>query len=157
MKGFPDWSGLPERDGDPYGASNGAGGRLSLLMKRNGIGATNGSAYLITSLRRAVSTVSPSALAVFNLITTSNMVGCTTWQVGRLFAFEDATDIGSSVHAPIVFLGARIDSPERSPRARFALYAGCRPENACEIAWHRFLLTSYGRFTKKSLRHLLRG
>jgi hypothetical protein len=34
MKGFPDWSGLPERDGDPYGASNGAGGRLSLLMKR---------------------------------------------------------------------------------------------------------------------------
>ena len=53
--------------------------------------------YSITSSARASngSGISrPSALAVLRLMTSSNLVGCSTGKVGRLGAFQDLVDVG---------------------------------------------------------------
>ena len=57
-------------------------------------------AHSITSSARASSvrgTSRPSALAVLRLITSSNLVGCTHRQIGRLLALEDPTDIDAGL------------------------------------------------------------
>jgi len=48
-------------------------------------------------------------LAVFRLITSSNLVGCKTWKIGRFFALENAADIAAGLAVLVDDAGAIAD------------------------------------------------
>ena len=68
--------------------------------------------YSITSsaaFSKPNGTVRPSALAVFRLMTKSNLVGLHNWKIGRLFTFEDSSGVIACLPIRIGDAGAVAD------------------------------------------------